>query len=64
MPGHIAPECYSDTLLSQAKSTHLWNLYQRLVSNRETDFSISKQAQGSQGFPKDQQRSNNNPVMA
>ena len=64
VPGHTAPECYSDTPLSRAESTHLRNLYQRPVSNREPDFPIPNQAQGSQGFPRDQQRSNNNPVTA
>ena len=64
MPGHTTPEWYFDTPLSRAKSTHLQNFYQHPISNHKPDFPIPNQAQGSQEVPRNQQRSNNNPVIA
>ena len=62
VPGHTSPECHSDILLSRAESTHLRNLYQRPAPNHEPDFPIPRQIQNNQNFPRDQHRSNNNPV--
>ena len=38
------------------------NLYQRPTPNREPDLPIPRQIQNNQNFPRDQHRSNNNPV--
>lgn len=43
-PGHTSPECNSNAPVSQAKSTHLRNLYQRPAPNRKFDFPIPSQA--------------------
>ncbi len=64
IPGHTSPECNTNALLSQVESTHLRNLYQRPVPNREFDFPIPSQAHNGRESIGDQQRPNNNPAIA
>ena len=64
MIGHTSLKCNSTALLSQAESSHLRNLYQRLPPIYKFDFPILAQAYNSWESIRDRQQPNHYPSIA